>query len=156
MGNNLLRDLSIKIKIAKLDQEKILLDLKFIKSLITTSNLIYCRLKTDKEKQKYLLKYLPTEKQYGELYGLYYFARQKFNLTDSQFRKAFSKKFYKRYEFIRYVMHYVPNILDSIAIQGPMSVMLCCIKERQRIESFRERVLKDIEKQTFNDTNKLF
>lgn len=136
MRNNLLKELTLKIKYAKLDSNT-KKDLNFLKYLTISHDENYRQLATEVEKKKYLEKYLPTEKQYREMVGLYHFSRENFNLTERELQHILKSQLVNKYSYIQSVRFYVPNILDRIAVAGPLSIVMEYIKQLKKIDQIK-------------------
>lgn len=143
MGNNLLKVLSIKIKIAKMDKERISSDLRFIKGFILNTDRNYFKIEDKKQREQYYKKHLeqfmPTEKQYLQLVGLFHFARHATKLTEQEFSSMLNAQWIEKFGYVREVRKYISNILDKIAIQGPVNIEMEYLREKIKIEKFREQ-----------------
>ena len=138
MGNNLLKELALKIKLSRLDDERTKKDLKFIHHIVSTTFTHDKCFKNEKEKQKFISRYTLTERQYNELVGLYYFVRNKARLSERDFTIMLNSQFIKRFYFIREVRHYIVNLLDKISVGGPLDIALTYLQELKKYDDIRE------------------
>jgi len=147
MKNNLLKDLAIRIKLTKLEDVRIKSDLQSIEKVILNFNYTdYIYISKEEKKSKFK-KYMISEKEYRELMGLYYFAINNVRVTEREFSVALMSQFTKKYSFIRTIRMHVPNVLDKIAINGPLNIAITYLKEVQKADAIRENALKEREKE---------
>ena len=138
MQKNLLKELKLKIKNVNTEDNKVKKELTFLKHLLFDYSIEYKSLSTEKEKKQYFDMYMIKEKQYIELVGLYEFAITYCNYSEKEFSDALRLQWVKRYDFIRDVRLYIPNLLTKISLNGPLSIAMAYVREKMRLDKLRE------------------
>lgn len=138
MQKNLLKQLRVEVKTVKTDHKKIQKDLEFLNFLLSNSLKKYKPLATEKEKKEFLERYKITEKQYMELVGFYNFVNTYIDVSEKEFSEALNLQWIKTYDFIREVRYYIPNLLEKIAISGPLKTAMNFIDEKIKLDEIKK------------------